>query len=120
MPGPVHYSCSKQTLQLSRRTNGDRWYTGPSFLDIMHVCRWLIEAEFWRKPLLTTAEQRVMRTFRQFLVTPGQMLCFHGPNLNQNLPALKQLTEKEFLVKEQFNGGYSMTNAGYAAMNSCK
>ncbi len=69
---------------------------------------------------MNTAEQRVMRTFRQFLVTPGQMLCFHGPNLNLNQAALNQLTEKELLVKEQFKGGYSLTQAGFTAMNSCK
>jgi len=69
---------------------------------------------------LTKAEQRVLHTFRQFLVTPGQMLCFHGPNLNQHQAALKQLTDKEFLVKEQFKGGYSLTKAGYEAMNDCE
>ncbi len=68
---------------------------------------------------MNTAEQRVLRTFRQFLVTPGQMLCFHGPNLNQHQAALNQLTEKELLVKEQFKGGYSLTKAGFLAMNNC-
>ena len=72
------------------------------------------------KLLLTTAEQRVLRTFRQFLVTPGQMLCFYGPNLNQHQAALKKLTDKDFLVKEQFKGGYSLTKAGYVAMNDCE
>ena len=70
--------------------------------------------------LLTTAEQRVLRTFRQFLVTPGQMLCFYGPNLSQHQAALKKLTDREFLVKEQFKGGYSLTKAGYVAMNDCE
>ena len=68
---------------------------------------------------MTTAEQKVMRTFRQFLMTPGQMLCFHGPNLIQHQAALRQLSDKDLLVKEQFKGGYSMTKAGYAAMNAC-
>lgn len=66
--------------------------------------------------LLTISEQRVLRTFRQFLISPGQMLCFHGPNLNRNQAALRQLIEKELLVKEHFKGGYSITEAGYAAM----
>ena len=70
--------------------------------------------------LLTIAEQRVLRTFRQFLVTPGQMLCFYGPNLSQHQAALKKLTDREFLVKEQFKGGYSLTKAGYVAMNDCE
>lgn len=67
--------------------------------------------------LLTTSEQRVMRAFRQFLITPGQMLCFYGPSLKQHQAALSQLTEKQFLIKEQFKGAYSLTHAGYAAMN---
>ncbi|MBN1851935.1 MAG: hypothetical protein JW829_04395 [Pirellulales bacterium] len=70
--------------------------------------------------MLTIAEQRVLRTFRQFLVTPGQMLCFHGSSLNRNQAALKQLIAKELLVKEHFKGGYSITEAGYAAMKDFK
>ena len=48
------------------------------------------------------------------------MLCFYGPNLKKFRPALAQLTEKEFLVKEEFKGGYSLTRAGFAAMKSCE
>jgi hypothetical protein len=61
-----------------------------------------------------------MRTFQQFQVNPGQMLCFYGPNLQQFKPALQDLTERELLVEEQFNGGYSLTQAGFAAMKGCK
>ena len=68
--------------------------------------------------LLSTAEQRVLRTFHEFLMTPGRLLCFSGPDLERERSALKQLTEKEFLVKEKFAGGYSLTPAGYAAMNA--
>jgi hypothetical protein len=50
---------------------------------------------------------------------PGQMLCFYGPTLKKHRPALKQLTEKELLVKEQFEGGYSLTRSGFAAMKDC-
>jgi hypothetical protein len=69
--------------------------------------------------MLTTGEQRVLRTFRRFLMTPGQMLCFYGPNLKQNRVALQQLIDKEFLVKEQFKGAYSLTDEGFVAMNDC-
>ena len=72
-----------------------------------------------KEAVLTTSEQRVLRTFRRFLMTPGQMLCFYGPNLKQNMTTLERLTEREFLVKEKFEGGYSLTRAGYAAMNGC-
>ncbi|MFV2068665.1 MAG: hypothetical protein ACC645_16970 [Pirellulales bacterium] len=71
------------------------------------------------KALLSASERRVLRDFRQFLVTPGQMLCFYGPNLAKYKTALQHLTDKEFLVKEQFNGGYSLTQAGFAAMKEC-
>ena len=68
--------------------------------------------------MLSTAEQRVMRTFRRFLMNPGQMLCFSGPDLKQNATTLTRLTDRAFLVKEKFKGGYSLTQTGYAAMNS--
>ena len=72
------------------------------------------------KILLNSSEQRVMRTFRRFLMTPGQMLCFDGPNLKQDKATLELLTDKELLVKEKFKGGYSLTQAGFAAMNDCE
>jgi len=45
------------------------------------------------------------------------MLCFYGPNLKQDKSTLEGLTNKEMLIKEQFNGGYSLTQTGFAAMN---
>ena len=67
--------------------------------------------------MLSASEQRVMGTFRRFLITPGQMLCFYGPNLKQNKATLERMTEKKLLVKETFQGGYSLTYAGHTAMN---
>jgi hypothetical protein len=66
--------------------------------------------------VLSDAEQRALRAFQQYQVTVGQMLCFHGPKLKTYRSALRQLTEKELLVKEKFKGGYSLTSAGFAAM----
>ena len=68
----------------------------------------------------TKSEQAVFATFRQYLMTPHRMLCFYGPNLEQNQAALKHLTELEMLVKESFKGAYSLTASGYAAMNACR
>lgn len=68
--------------------------------------------------MLTKAEQGVLRVFREFLVTPGQMLCFCGPRLKTHRSALRQLAEKELVVKEEFKGGYSLTPAGFAAMKA--
>lgn len=70
--------------------------------------------------MLTKSEQRVLRTFREYLITPGQMLCFSGPNLETHKAALEILSDKDLLVREQFKGGYSLTEAGYTAMNGCK
>ena len=48
------------------------------------------------------------------------MLCFNGPNLSQHQAALQRLTDKELLIKEQFKWAYSLTQAGFVAMNDCE
>jgi predicted transcriptional regulator len=48
------------------------------------------------------------------------MLCFFGPNLEKHDAALKQLMDKDLLVKEQFKGAYSLTRAGFEAMRTCE
>jgi hypothetical protein len=69
--------------------------------------------------MLSNPERRVLKTFRQFMMNPGQMLCFYGANLKASQAALDQLTEREFLIKEQFKGGYSLTREGFVAMKRC-
>lgn len=66
--------------------------------------------------VLSADERRVLRVFRQYLVTPGQMLCFYGQTLRGYSVALNELTRKDLVVKERFKGGYSLTEAGFAAM----
>ncbi len=68
--------------------------------------------------MLSAAEQAVLKVFRDFLVAPGEMLCFTGPGLDKHSATLEQLTAQDLLVKEQFAGGYSLTAAGFRAMNS--
>ena len=70
--------------------------------------------------LLTTSEQRVLRHFRKFLITPGEMLCFSGPSLEQDTVTLDLMSDKNLLSKEKFKGGYSLTQAGFAAMQDCE
>ena len=70
--------------------------------------------------MFSATEQRVLNIFRRFRVTPGQMLCFSGPQLKQHYSTLAALTNKQVLVKERFKGGYSLTTAGFAAMNDCE
>jgi len=53
-------------------------------------------------------------------MTPGRMLCFYGPNLKKNKSTLDRMTDKDLLVKEKFKGAYSLTPAGFAAMNECE
>jgi hypothetical protein len=68
--------------------------------------------------MLTTAEQSVLKVFRQFLMKQGEMLCFQGPLWEKHKSSLRQLTEREFLFQETFKGGYSLTKSGFAAMKS--
>jgi hypothetical protein len=70
--------------------------------------------------LLSNSEQRVLQTFRKFRVPAGKMLCFYGTTLKRHKAALRQLTQKELLIKEQFEGGYSLTASGFAAMRDCE
>jgi len=48
------------------------------------------------------------------------MFCFSGPSLEKHRAALQQLTKKDLLIKERFNGAYSMTQAGFKAMKNCE
>lgn len=69
---------------------------------------------------LSAAEQAALRTFRMYLVTPGKMLCFFGPNLEKHEAALDKLTRKDLLRKDNFKGAWSLTDAGYQAMKTCE
>lgn len=70
--------------------------------------------------MYSQSEKAVFRKFRQFLVTPGQMLCFFGADLEKHRTALRTLTDKELLTKEHFKGAYSLTRAGFEAMKMCE
>ena len=72
------------------------------------------------KKALSAAEQAALRTFRMYLVTPGKMLCFFGPNLEKHEAALDKLTRKDLLRKDNFKGAWSLTDAGYQAMKTCE
>lgn len=68
---------------------------------------------------LTPAEENVLRVFREFLMRPGQMLCFHGPDLEKHRKALVALADRDLLISESFKGGYSLTIEGFEAMKAC-
>lgn len=70
-----------------------------------------------------TVEERKQRidhelfaTFHRFLMSPGQMLCFAGPDLAYFRDALSRLTESGHLTAEAFPGGYSLTHKGFSVM----
>jgi len=67
---------------------------------------------------MSKSEQRVLEIFRQFLMTPGQMLCLQPPQLQTHRVAIGKLIDKDFLVRETFKGGYCLTDAGYTAMKN--
>jgi hypothetical protein len=48
------------------------------------------------------------------------MLCFYGPQLEKDRAPLRSLTERKLLVEERFRGGYSLTRAGFDAMQECE
>lgn len=67
--------------------------------------------------MLSIAERRVLDTYQEYLITPGKMLCFSGPNLERDKVTLELMSEKKLLAKESFGGGYSLTRSGFIAMN---
>ncbi len=66
---------------------------------------------------LSPEEHAVLSVFRKWLVTPGKMLCFATSDLKAFHLPLAQLTHKGLVVAEKFQGGYSLTESGFAAMN---
>lgn len=66
--------------------------------------------------LFSGLEKSVLLRFSQYLMTPGKMLCFSGPDLARHRRALQALAERKFLEKEDFKGGYSLTQAGFRTM----
>lgn len=65
---------------------------------------------------LSPAELAVLGVFERYLITTGQMFCFCAADLETyNLP-LAQLVRRKYLVEEDFQGAYSLTPSGFAAM----
>jgi hypothetical protein len=68
--------------------------------------------------VLTSSEQAALAVFKSFMVSTGEMLCFQGPQLEKHGATLRQMAEKNLVVKESFAGGYSLTPAGFKAMTA--
>jgi hypothetical protein len=65
---------------------------------------------------LSSTELSVLEVFRRFRMGPGQMLCFSRADVEALHAPLKELANNGLLVAEEFNGGYSLTPAGFNAM----
>lgn len=68
--------------------------------------------------MLSTSEIKALGQFREYLMTPHQMLCFSGPILDTNRDALESLADKDLLARERPKGAYSLTDRGYTAMRA--
>jgi hypothetical protein len=69
---------------------------------------------------LTTVEVGVLQAFRDYLVRPGEMLCFNGPCLVHHQRGLQSLIEKQLLSRERFAGAYTLTEQGVQTMRKLK
>jgi hypothetical protein len=74
-------------------------------------------SHFKLRALNLSPQQSALAIFRDYLIEPGEMLCFHGPLLDENRDSLRCLTEQGLLSKDKFKGGYTLTKAGFAAMH---
>ena len=69
--------------------------------------------------MLSPKERNVFAIFRQYLATPGHMICLDAAMVQKYKVALRDLVERGFILKERFEGGYSLTKVGFTAMNAC-
>jgi hypothetical protein len=74
-------------------------------------------SDFKLQALNFSSQRSALVVFRDYLIEPGQMLCFHGPLLDENRDSLRCLTEQGLLSKDKFKGGYTLTKAGFAAIH---
>ena len=69
---------------------------------------------------MPSKEKVVLNTFREYLMTPGKMLCLSSLDRDAYRTTLANLVAKKLLVAEQFRDGYSLTDTGFAAMMDCQ
>ena len=67
-------------------------------------------------PFLSLGERSVLGVFRKQLMTPGKMLCLSGSDVQAFRVPLTIMTKKGLLIAEGLQGSYSLTEAGFAAM----
>lgn len=66
----------------------------------------------------TSGEDRILGIFSKYLMPAGQMLCFSTQDTASLQSSLDSMVAHGFLQEEGREGGYSMTESGYALMKS--
>lgn len=67
---------------------------------------------------LSPEQLEVLSVFRKFRTSPGQMLCFSSSDIVVFRMPLAELADNGLLIAEKFQGGYSLTQAGFAAIRN--
>ena len=65
---------------------------------------------------MSAITESALAVFHKYLVEPGQMLCFHGPSFDEHRDSLQRLTAEGLVTKDKFEGGYTLTQAGFASI----
>jgi hypothetical protein len=72
--------------------------------------------------MMTEAERKIMRYFRQYRIGANEMLFFHNNVANPASPkfqsAMESLIRNGLVVRERRKNAYSLTENGFAASHS--
>ncbi len=68
---------------------------------------------------LAKRERFILGVFREYLMTPGKMLCLSQLDREVYGKSLAKLVTKKLLIAECYKNGYSLTESGYKAMRDC-
>ena len=69
---------------------------------------------------LAKRERFILGVFREYLMTPGKMLCLSQLDRKFYGKSLANLVTKKLLIAECYKNGYSLTASGYQAMRDCQ
>lgn len=67
---------------------------------------------------VSQGEAKVLEIFRRYLMTAGKMLCLSAPEIELHNGSLSNMVQTGLLEVESFKGSYSLTDAGFQAMNN--
>ena len=66
----------------------------------------------------TQRELKVLEHFRRYLMSPGDMLCFSGQDIESMGTGIEDLVKRCMLVPERKKGSFSLTKQGFEAMRA--